>query len=113
VTIVAIRALIPRAGRNTSAPKKKARTIHHAVAPRTIGAGEFKAKCLAILDEVNRTGQEIIITKRGKPVVKLVSFQETSVDSLFGRMRGLVEIVGDPDDLIKPAFPLEDWESLR
>lgn len=39
---------------------------------RTIGAGEFKAKCLQLMDEVNRQGIELIITKRGQPVAKLV-----------------------------------------
>jgi prevent-host-death family protein len=83
------------------------------VVPREIGAGEFKAKCLAIIDEVSKSGQEVIITKRGKAVAKLIPFQEMSVDSLFGRLKGIVEIVGDPDDLIKPAFPEEDWDMLK
>ncbi len=81
--------------------------------PREIGAGEFKAKCLAIIDEVSKSGREVIITKRGKAVAKLIPFQEMSVDSLFGRLKGIVEIVGDPDDLIKPVFPPEDWEMLK
>jgi len=99
-------------------PKPPART-NKPVKPRVIlptrkvAAGEFKAKCLAILDEVNKTGQEIIITKRGKPMAKLLPFQEASVDSLFGRLKGIVEIVGDPDDLVKPIFSLEDWDSLK
>lgn len=42
------------------------------MATRTIGAGEFKAKCLALLDEVAATGDEIIVTKRGKPVARVV-----------------------------------------
>jgi prevent-host-death family protein len=45
------------------------------MAERTIGAGEFKAKCLALLDEVAKTGDTLIITKRGKPVAKLVGAQ--------------------------------------
>jgi prevent-host-death family protein len=100
-------------------PKKKTNKTVRTLKPRLvlsakkIAAGEFKAKCLAILDEVNRTGQEVIVTKRGKAVAKLVPFQEMSVDSLFGRLKGIVKIVGDPDDLVKPIIPLEDWESLR
>jgi len=81
--------------------------------PREIAAGEFKAKCLGIIDEVSKSGQEVIVTKRGKAVAKLIPFQETSVDSLFGRLKGIVRIVGDPDDLIKPIIPLEDWDSLN
>ena len=39
---------------------------------RTISAGEFKAKCLKLMDEVNESGIPIVITKRGKPVSRLV-----------------------------------------
>ena len=39
---------------------------------RTVAAGEFKATCLALLDQVARTGRELVVTKRGKPVAKLV-----------------------------------------
>ena len=80
---------------------------------KQMGAGEFKAKCLAVLDEVSATGREVIITKRGRPTAKLVPFESPTVDSLFGRLKGIVEIVGDPDDLIKPVFPLEDYDMLK
>ena len=100
-------------GKRTVSQKSSARKTHPAMRPREIPAGEFKAKCLAIIDQVNKSGQEVIITKRGKPAAKLIPFEETSVDSLFGRMKGLVEIVGDPNDLVNPIIPLEDWESLR
>ncbi len=43
---------------------------------RTIPAGEFKAKCLAILDEVGQSGGEVIVTKRGKPVAKVVPLEQ-------------------------------------
>ena len=39
-----------------------------------MAAGEFKAKCLGLIDEVNETGQEVVITKRGEPKAKLVPF---------------------------------------
>ncbi|MEX1104116.1 MAG: type II toxin-antitoxin system Phd/YefM family antitoxin, partial [Dehalococcoidia bacterium] len=38
---------------------------------RTMPAGEFKAKCLALLDEVAETGEELVVTKRGKPVARV------------------------------------------
>jgi prevent-host-death family protein len=41
-------------------------------AVRTIGAGEFKAKCLALLDEVSETGRHLVVTKRGRPVAEIV-----------------------------------------
>ena len=43
--------------------------------PRTIKASEFKAKCLKLMDEVAANGEEIVITKKGKPVAKLTAFQ--------------------------------------
>lgn len=59
---------------------------------KTIGAAEFKAKCLALLDEVDAEG--IIITKRGKPVAKLVPV-EASLPTLRGKWAGKIEVVGD------------------
>ncbi|HEX5430936.1 MAG TPA: type II toxin-antitoxin system prevent-host-death family antitoxin [Bryobacteraceae bacterium] len=59
----------------------------------TIDAGEFKAKCLTVLDEVQRKRKEYIITKRGKPVARVVPLEETL--EIFGRMRGTGEIHGD------------------
>lgn len=61
---------------------------------REIAAGEFKAKCLQLMDEVNQTGVEIIITKRGKPVARLMPVEREAA-SAFGWMKGTVEIHGD------------------
>jgi prevent-host-death family protein len=60
----------------------------------SIGAGEFKAKCLKLLDEVQRQRKQVVITKRGKPVAKLVPITERSA-SFIGSMRGTMEILGD------------------
>ena len=54
---------------------------------KAIAAGEFKAKCLHLLDEVQQTRQEIVITKRGRPVARLLPVEE-KVPTLFGRMKG-------------------------
>jgi prevent-host-death family protein len=51
---------------------------------RTIPAGEFKAKCLALMDEVAATGDEIVITKRGKPVARLSAEQPRQATDLSG-----------------------------
>ena len=85
---------------------------------RTIAAGEFKAKCLRIMDEVNETGLSLVVTKRGQPVMRVGPFVEdkkhnAKKDSLFGRLVGVMEIVGDPDDLLKPVFALEDYDMLK
>jgi prevent-host-death family protein len=68
-----------------------------------IGAGEFKARCLQLMDEVDRDGVELVITKRGRPVAKLVPVTPPAATDIFGAMRGTVRITGDivgpdPDD---------------
>ena len=61
---------------------------------RRIAAAEFKANCLRLMDEVARQRRPMIITKRGKPVAKLVPVEEEATD-LFGRMAGSITICGD------------------
>lgn len=60
-----------------------------------IKAGEFKAKCLELMDRVAAGGEDVIITKRGKPVAKLVSVAHRFPAELLGCMQGTVEILGD------------------
>jgi len=69
---------------------------------KTIAAGEFKAKCLHLLDEVAQRRAPLIITKRGKPVAKLVPIEDKPVD-IYGRMKGTGRILGDI------VGPLDDW----
>ena len=59
-----------------------------------IKASEFKAKCLKLMDEVAENGEEIVITKNGKPVAKLTAFRERP-KTLFGIDKGRLEILGD------------------
>ncbi len=59
-------------------------------------ASEFKAKCLHLMDEVNRTGEEIEITKNGKPVSILKAYR-TVPETLFGLHKGKIH---SKDDLI-------------
>ena len=70
-----------------------------------ISAAAFKAKCLTLMDNVQSTRRPLVITKRGKPVAKLVPIDEPK-DDFIGRLKGAFEIVGDLD-----ADPAEDWES--
>jgi prevent-host-death family protein len=60
----------------------------------TMSATEFRAKCLGLIDEVAESGREIVITKRGKPVARLVPYRRRP-KSLFGMERGRIEILGD------------------
>lgn len=59
---------------------------------RQIAAAKFKEQCLALLDEVDPEG--IVITKRGRPVAKLIPLGTSSAD-LIGSLRGKLEIKGD------------------
>ena len=61
---------------------------------RTVKASEFKATCLKLMDEVAETGKEIVITKHGRPVSRLVPFRSRP-ESLFGVDSGRVRILGD------------------
>ncbi len=57
-------------------------------------AGIFKAQCLAVMDRVSRTGEPLVITKHGKPVVKLVRAEDRA-DDIFDYMKGKAKVVGD------------------
>jgi len=74
----------------------------------TIGVTEFKAHCLALMEEVHSGKRgELIVTKRGKPLVK-VARPEESEEPIFGFLRGAATIYGD---VTEPTS--EDWEALR
>lgn len=72
-----------------------------------IKASEFKAKCLQLMDEVNETNTEIVITKNGKPVSKLVPYKK-KIDSLFGLHEGIIKSRGD---VISPIA--EQWDAEK
>jgi prevent-host-death family protein len=72
----------------------------------SIPAGEFKARCLQIMDDVAATHAEVIITKYGRPVAKLVPVDQEVPDS-FGALAGTVEYL--EEDLVSPDHDL--WES--
>jgi antitoxin (DNA-binding transcriptional repressor) of toxin-antitoxin stability system len=62
------------------------------------------------MDEVQKKRVPVLITKRGKPVAKLVPVeQESKNDDLFGFMKGQGRIVGD---IVSPALTREEWGSL-
>ena len=70
----------------------------------SIPAGEFKAKCLQLLDAVAASGAPLIITKRGRPVARLVPMPANA--PLFGAMRGSVK---SQRDLVAPIG--EPWDA--
>jgi prevent-host-death family protein len=65
------------------------------VAVSTFQASEFKAKCLALMDRVARTGESITITKNGKPIAELRPYRPPRAATLIGLHRGQIEISGD------------------
>ena len=77
---------------------------------RTINASEFKAKCLAILDQVSRTGESVLILKRGKPVARLIPPVAGESASAQEALKGSVKILGN---VIEPVLPLGAWEALE
>ncbi|MGC2530985.1 MAG: type II toxin-antitoxin system prevent-host-death family antitoxin [Candidatus Acidiferrum sp.] len=72
-------------------------------------ASVFKSRCLKVMDRVQATGEPVIVTKRGKPVVKVIPAEQEK-DDLFGFMKGRMEIVGDIES---PVVPLSDWNALK
>ena len=73
---------------------------------QTMKASEFKAKCLRLMDEINQTGDEITITKNGKPVSILKPYRSVP-KTLFGLHK---ENIQSNDDLIAPL--VIDWEAV-
>ena len=72
---------------------------------KTIAASEFKAQCLTLMETVRSTKRPLVITKRGKPIAKLVPVDATK-DDFIGRLKGVFEVVGNLED----DAP-EPWES--
>ena len=76
---------------------------------KTMAAGEFKAHCLQVMEQVRKTRTPVVITKRGKAVAKLVPPDEPA-SPIFDSLKGKIEILGD---IVSPITPLEDWEGLE
>ncbi|MCY4129282.1 MAG: type II toxin-antitoxin system prevent-host-death family antitoxin [Gammaproteobacteria bacterium] len=72
-----------------------------------IKASEFKAKCLKLMDAVAKTGEELVITKNGEPVAKLVPYRDRP-KRIFGIDRGSMRILGD---IVEPLDI--EWEAMR
>ena len=74
-----------------------------ATTSREVPAGEFKTKCLAFLDEVRDTREEIIVTKRGKPVAKLVPIGRPEIPDLNSWLTGPLGDIESPIDVVWEA----------
>ena len=77
---------------------------------RNIPATKFKAQCLELMNRVAEQRVSYVITKRGKPVAKLVPIKRKPRDSIFGWLRATGSIHGD---IVNPVMLPEDWRSLE
>jgi prevent-host-death family protein len=75
---------------------------------KTMNASEFKAKCLAILDEVAKTGEVVTILKHGRPVAQVVPPAPRSEGFPQEELAGTVEFAGD---VVGPALEPDAWEA--
>ena len=70
---------------------------------KTMPAGEFKARCLSVMDQVKKYRTPVVITKKGRPVAKLVPAD------VFGCMAGTARITGDVE---APVLGAAEWEAV-
>jgi len=76
-----------------------------------VSISEFKAKCLALLEQVNKTKKPLRVTRHGKPVAEVVPPSSVKDRSAWiGSMKDRMEILGD---IISPATDEDEWEVLR
>ena len=78
---------------------------------KEVAISEFKAKCLALLEQVQKTKKPILVTRFGKPVAEVIpASPKSATTDWIGSMKDTMEIVGD---IISPANDESDWEVLR
>ena len=72
-------------------------------------ASVFKARCLKVMNDIQATGEPVIVTKRGKPVVKVIP-AEPEKDDILGFLAEKGAIIGDIES---PVVPLKDWKIMK
>jgi prevent-host-death family protein len=78
---------------------------------KQVAISEFKAKCLALIDQVQKTRKPICITRFGKPIAEVSPASAKSLEAdWFGSMKDEIQILGD---IISPANDEDEWEALR
>ncbi len=75
----------------------------------TIAIGEFKAKALRILDTVAKSGQAVVITRRGRPLVEVIPYREGALESVPGKLAGTIL---EEHDIVSPLGP-DLWHAAR
>jgi prevent-host-death family protein len=80
------------------------------VVMKEIAISEFKAKCLALLEEVQKTKKPILVTRFGKPIAEVNPPSPHTTTDWLGSMKGEIQILGD---IVSPASDEDDWEALK
>jgi prevent-host-death family protein len=76
---------------------------------KSMAAGKFKAQCLQVMEEVRTTKEPVVITKRGRPVARLVP-AESDTQEFLGRLKEIIKITGDIES---PVEPSTSWNILK
>ena len=76
---------------------------------KEIAISEFKAKCLSLLDQVQKTKKPLRVTRFGKPIAEVIPPTPAPATGWLGSMKDSVEILGD---IVSPANDESEWEAL-
>lgn len=85
-------------------------TMDKIMVMKSVSVSEFKAKCLGLIEQVDKTRQPLRITRHGRPVAELVPVGPNRKRKFLGRMVGTGKIVGD---IISPIIDLNEFEAYR
>jgi len=85
-------------------------TIGKILVMKSISVSEFKAKCLGLIEQVDKTRQPLRITRHGRPVAELIPAGPDRKRKFLGDMAGTVEILGD---IVSPVIDLDEFEAYR
>ncbi len=77
---------------------------------KKISTENLKKRCLQVVDEIQNTGEVVLVAKNGEPVIMMMRSEAKKNESIFGYMTGKAKIIGD---IVSPACPLDDWETLK
>ena len=75
-----------------------------------VAISEFKAKCLALLDEVDKTKVSLRVTRRGRPIAEVIPTSPNKEGNWLGSMSDSMEIVGD---VVSPVIEIQEIEALK
>jgi len=78
---------------------------------KEVAISEFKAKCLSMLAEVQKTKKPLLVTKFGKPIAEVIPASSNRKNrSWLGSMKGKIKILGD---IVSPVFEESDWKESK